>query len=383
VKEKTTKQLSNPAHEKNGKKTQVELQQKINAAQSQEQEKVNKQNSAMNSATADLEKKEKRNAVEQKKTHTYNHQKNEAKQKSDAHQGKVKEANEKVAQKDAIANGNFQVVDVPDNKRHASSTWSNERQGTGHHRGMLKSPQAWSAQHNNHHQWYQMDLGGVKDVAGVATLGRHDYSQWVTRYKVQYSSNGHFHWVDGGKQFIGNRDRDTMSHSTFAKIVKARWIKVFPTHWHSHISMRAGVIVAGGTVELARGKPTAQVSTCCAGPSARAIDGNTRQDWGGNSCTHTNTQQDPWWRVDLQHQRTVQTVKVWNRSDCCGDRLNHWEVRVGNHGSWNHNPVCGGRQGRAGGTATVACSGKKGRYLHVVIRTRACLTLCEVHVTGS
>ena len=55
---------------------------------------------------------------------------------------------------------------------------------------------SWSAGDTNLHQWLQVDLGSqyIK-VTRVATQGRHDYPQWVTKYKLQYSNDGvNFHY---------------------------------------------------------------------------------------------------------------------------------------------------------------------------------------------
>ena len=49
---------------------------------------------------------------------------------------------------------------------------------------------AWSAKTNNRNQWIQADLSGLKWVSGVVTQGRNGYSQWVTKFNVQYSENG-------------------------------------------------------------------------------------------------------------------------------------------------------------------------------------------------
>jgi hypothetical protein len=134
---------------------------------------------------------------------------------------------------------------------------------------------------------------------------------------------------------------------------------------------------------LSQGKNTAQASHCCGGSSARAVDGNHRQDWGGGTCTHTANTQNAWWRVDLVDDAEVTSVKVWNRSDCCGNRLNGFQVRVGNSGSWQHNKQCGGNHAISQGqNKEVDCSGKHGRYTHIVLPRRDYLTLCEVEVRG-
>ena len=65
------------------------------------------------------------------------------------------------------------------------------------------------------------------------------------------------------------------------------------------------------------------------GLSSQAVDGNTNQKWGGRSCTHTKQMRNPWWKVDLRGKYKVNSVKVWNRSDCCGSRLDPFQVFVG------------------------------------------------------
>ncbi len=48
---------------------------------------------------------------------------------------------------------------------------------------------AWSAQINNLDQWIQVDLVDIVQVTGVMTQGVVLYNQWVTKYKVEYSTD--------------------------------------------------------------------------------------------------------------------------------------------------------------------------------------------------
>ena len=65
------------------------------------------------------------------------------------------------------------------------------------------------------------------------------------------------------------------------------------------------------------------------GASGHAVDGNSNTRWNGRSCTHTLDEKQPWWRVDLGNVELVNEVYVVNRGDCCGNRLNPFEIRVG------------------------------------------------------
>ena len=83
---------------------------------------------------------------------------------------------------------------------------------------------------------------------------------------------------------------------------------------------------------VARRKPSAQSTTGpWGGVASRGNDGNANPNWNGRSCTATNKQSRPWWRVDLQNSYLVKKVKITNRNDCCWNRLRNVQVRVGNN----------------------------------------------------
>lgn len=69
--------------------------------------------------------------------------------------------------------------------------------------------------------------------------------------------------------------------------------------------------------------------------SSRAVDGNSNNVFSdGNSCAHTLKEYKPWWRVDLEQAEPVAEVYIVNREDCCADRLNQFEIRVGKLNSY-------------------------------------------------
>ena len=49
---------------------------------------------------------------------------------------------------------------------------------------------AWVARHRNTRQWLQVDLRGMGIIKGIATQGRREANQWVSRYILSYSKNG-------------------------------------------------------------------------------------------------------------------------------------------------------------------------------------------------
>ena len=64
-------------------------------------------------------------------------------------------------------------------------------QGRLHLKATAGKAGSWSARSNDATQWLQIDLESRRfEVTRVATQGRNDYPQWVTKYKMQYSNYG-------------------------------------------------------------------------------------------------------------------------------------------------------------------------------------------------
>ena len=65
------------------------------------------------------------------------------------------------------------------------------------------------------------------------------------------------------------------------------------------------ILAFSGSRNVALGKSTTQCSTCCAGFSGHAVDGNRNSNYHKHSCTHTSHTFSPWWRVDLGKEVNV------------------------------------------------------------------------------
>jgi len=79
---------------------------------------------------------------------------------------------------------------------------------------------------------------------------------------------------------------------------------------------------------VALNKPTSQSSTYGDGVCSRAVDGDTNGNWKHGSVTHTKTSTNPYWQVDLQDMYAIDTIKVYNREDCCASRLADFTVTI-------------------------------------------------------
>ncbi|XP_047672314.1 fucolectin-like [Tachysurus fulvidraco] len=116
-----------------------------------------------------------------------------------------------------------------------------------------------------------------------------------------------------------------------------------------------------------------------------AIDGNRNSDLSASSCTHTNGDYGPWWRVDLLAVYDISNVIITNRGDACADRINGAEIHIGNSliNNGNNNPRCVVIPSMPAGASINYTCNMQGRYVNVIIPNIAqYLTVCEVEVYG-
>jgi len=76
---------------------------------------------------------------------------------------------------------------------------------------------------------------------------------------------------------------------------------------------------------LAQGKAAKQ-STTAGGEAAKAVDGNTDGNFAAASVTHTGSQENAWWDLDLGATAAINYFRIWNRTDCCQSRLKDYWV---------------------------------------------------------
>jgi hypothetical protein len=143
------------------------------------------------------------------------------------------------------------------------------------------------------------------------------------------------------------------------------------------------LVLAGGTgwqsipvafLKLAR--VVTQSSTDYGGTADRAFDGNTDGNFGANSVTHTAYEAQAWWRVDLRVLTHIGQILVYNRTDCCADRLTNFNVSVSANGStWTTVNVAG-----QASTPTLTLFDTWARYVRVQLVGTNNLSLAEVQV---
>ena len=74
-------------------------------------------------------------------------------------------------------------------------------------------------------------------------------------------------------------------------------------------------------------KHASQSSVGWGGLPARGIDGRISGTWSKGTCTHSANAGSNQWRVELLDHYDVDSVVIFNRMDCCQNRINGAKVR--------------------------------------------------------
>ncbi|XP_026104102.1 fucolectin-like [Carassius auratus] len=121
--------------------------------------------------------------------------------------------------------------------------------------------------------------------------------------------------------------------------------------------------------------------------ASNAIDGIRYAPGPGSTCSHTDNELSPWWRLDLLDSYHIYNVTITNRNDCCSEQTTGVEIRIGNslENNGNNNPRCAVTSSLpVGSTVSFFCGGMKGRYVNMYIpNIQINLALCEVEVYGT
>ncbi|MCH8830645.1 MAG: DUF1553 domain-containing protein, partial [Planctomycetes bacterium] len=108
---------------------------------------------------------------------------------------------------------------------------------------------------------------------------------------------------------------ETKFRQTKEKQLTARFVRIEIPGRGKLLSLAEVQVFSQGK-NVARTGQAKQSSTDYNGPARLAVDGNTNGDFAkAKSTTHTRTQNDPWWEVDLGKELPLERVVVWNRTD--------------------------------------------------------------------
>tara|TARA_R100000306_G_scaffold889_2_gene2386 strand:+ start:37315 stop:39309 length:1995 start_codon:yes stop_codon:yes gene_type:complete len=248
-----------------------------------------------------------------------------------------------------------------------------------------------TATHGTNNPWWEVDLLGIYKISSITIYNRTDCCpERLNNFTIRVS-NQPLKGRNGGQVF--NNDRSTFNgNKTFTGNVEGRYISI-QLEGNGILSL-AEVEVKGEPVSitidkdtnLALGKSTRQSSVDFFSPSSKANDGDTEGNWNLGSVMHTKNESKPFWEVDLGKNFLVNEVKVFNRTDCCQERLDNYNIYV------TDKPVddIRGRleefswqEGNFLPSTSKSYTGNGfGRYVRIQLNGNGVLNLAEVQVYG-
>ncbi len=248
--------------------------------------------------------------------------------------------------------------------------------------------------------WWQVDLGAIKTINQIIIYNRTDCCKdRLSQYRITVSIDPTYNKTYQ-KDFHSVPD-PVATIDLGIKGIEGRYVKIQLLNKDPSVLSLAEVKVMGldkkdsniiniydNSKNLALGKSTTQSSTRYYSTSAsgKAVDGNTSGNFfdGKFSVTHTNKEQAAWWQVDLGAIKTINQINIYNRTDCCMDRLSQYRVII----SINPNIKTYQKDFHStpNPTATIdlGIEGIEGRYVKIQLLNKepSVLSLAEVEVMG-
>ncbi len=244
--------------------------------------------------------------------------------------------------------------------------------------------------------WWQVDLGAPTSISSIVVWNRTDACcvSRLSDYWV-FVSNTPFLPTDTpatlqfrAGTFVSHQTTAPTPSTVIAAVTQGQYVRIQLTN-PGYLSLAEVQVFGSGG---APSKVASQSSTLPGYPTAvasSAIDGNIDGNFSDGSVTATNLDLNAWWQVDLGATTTINTVTVWNRTDCCGSRLGDYWVFVSNTPFLSTDTPASlafragtfsSHQITAPNPSTGISVGIQGRYVRVQLTGTGYLSLAEVQV---
>lgn len=258
----------------------------------------------------------------------------------------------------------------------------------------LSGTTAWATE-----QWKISFNGypGVMELSGSRNnyTGRFNlHGSWEDMLDLRVFQNAiFFRRASADQKYLGIIDDNIMS-GIFSQGGEGSYTWVAERSTGRNVDPVAGTTSGQGTTSmgnLALKKTARQSSTGYGGLPEHAVDGNRDGNYNSGSVSHTNNMPNEWWEVDLGDKKQISKIKLWNRTDCCGERLSNFYVLVSPHPFSGNNLQTAlndatiwiyHNAGVASRETTIPVSAV-GQYVRVQLAGQNWLSLAEVEVFGT
>nr|CAB3263784.1 lactadherin-like [Phallusia mammillata] len=102
---------------------------------------------------------------------------------------------------------------------------------------------AWLSETNTVGEWLQINLNNLTTITGVITQARNTELHWVTKFNIDYKSEGNGNWnvvrdASSNTEFRGNQDNYIKKTNMFDQPVQAIQIRLTVLEWQTRIALR-------------------------------------------------------------------------------------------------------------------------------------------------
>ena len=232
--------------------------------------------------------------------------------------------------------------------------------------------------------WMMIDLEQTAFVNHVRIFNRPDYGNGccaarLNNFQIRVGHSSTFSnnpaCASGENWFLGSKN--------FSCVLSGRYLSI--QQFNTQVMNLAELEVYGvKTSNLAR--------ACSAGNCPVTAISQLGTDWEAwrlvdgvtsSQGAHTNSASNDWVMIDMQQTVFVAMVRIYNRVDCCWDRLNNFQIRVGDSGTsaGSSNTACASNQPWFRGQKDFTCV-LSGRYLTLQQFNSLVMNVAEVEVYG-
>ncbi len=132
-----------------------------------------------------------------------------------------------------------------------SSIWAGDpfsSSTASHFTPYLNSQQAWSSLNNSVGENIKLSLEVPRYIAGIVSQARaYNSNQWVKSAKIE-SSLDNVNWTTVMANATLNTNNTDAVNVFFPSVVYAQYIRISPTDWSNHMSMRLGLIIKSSNI---------------------------------------------------------------------------------------------------------------------------------------
>lgn len=158
---------------------------------------------------------------------------------------------------------------------------------------------------------------------GTPTELTHDFEKWLIELEKPIPWNSPEIVSDTGQGSKSGKDQGKGGASE----IVGRYLRVaLPEAQEGFITISEVEIYSAGKNVGRLGKASQSSDYSAAAVASKAIDGNASGSFG--SCSCTKEQANTWWEIDLGSEMPIDHVVIFNRNDCCPERLDNVSVSL-------------------------------------------------------